>query len=302
MPNCIVLTIERNGLTEFNLEPPEPEPTNVEILESWGIKLAWYSEHRVWHIPGMGYITEILELEDEDVEHLTSRDQHAVEKKINEYGEHLMSHYLDDNVWESELGWYARHLDRIKGPTINVKLHETYDTWRLMEKIFDISLEEHEVDPEYVAWNDTIDMEMDWFKSEYIDGQSSRFEHLDGDKFVRGGRSGGWLVYDYGNTALTLGEATELRRVWEEVPDMVTTVAQEVVIRQWAWAFEDLWDGAVDDWYDRERDALIEAVRTNDFQAAKQHEENMKGDVMRHKPDMLDLVWTELDEEVSKQE
>jgi hypothetical protein len=285
-------------MTEFDFTPPEPEPTNIQILESWDIKPTWDKENRLWHLPGIGYLHEVLEMDEEELSLLTSRDLHAVEKAINSY-EWLMGAYLDNDVWESELGYYSRHMDRSRGPTINVKLHETYDIWRLLEKLFDVDLEEYEVDPEYVAWNDTIDNEMDWFKSEYIDGHGG-FEHLSSDKFVRGGRQGGWLVYDFGGTALTLGEACELRRVWADVPSMVTGVAQDVVARQWAWGFEKLWEDAVDEWRDREGNALVEAVDRGDLKAAQWHRENMKQTI--DMPDMFDLVWETLYEAVSEQE
>jgi hypothetical protein len=206
-------------------------------------------------------------------------------------------------VWERELGWYSRNLDNRRGPAINVKLHDTYQFWRLLEKIFDVDFEEHEVDPHYMAWNDTIEHEFEWFKTEYIDGHGGgeEYEYLDSDKFALAGRSGGWLVYDIGGRALTLGEACELRRVWEDVPSMVTDVAREVVARQWTWGFEDLWDKAVEEWAEREEEAVAEAVRTNDFEAAKRHQENLDADIEQHRPYMFEIVWEALYEAVSEQ-
>lgn len=282
-------------MTEFDLEPPAPEPTNIEILESWGIKPTWDKENRLWHLPGLGYLHEIIEMDEEDTLILTSRDRHAVEKALEDYGEYLMGHYLDQDIWEPVLGWYARHMDRTKGPAINVRLYDTYEAWRLLEKVFDVDLEEHDVDPEYVAYQDTVDHEMDWFRSEYIDGQFAEIYHLDSKKFQLAGRSGGWLVYDihsgnYDSGALTLGEATELRdKVWPDVPGMVRNVAHDIVVKQWSWAFEDMWTDAVDDWRDREQQAVLDAVERGDLKAAQWHRSNVAETI--DMPDMFDFVW-----------
>lgn len=293
--------LQQDSSTSFNLEPPEAKPSNMDILASWDIKPRWEKEDKLWYLPGLGYLHEILEMDEEELQRLTSRDRHAVNKALEDYGDYLGSCYLDDNVWQSELGWYARHMDRSRGPTINVKLYETWDLWRTMESIFGVSLEEHEVDPQYVAWNDSIEHEMDWFKSEYIDGEYPGYQHLDGDRFVRGGRSGGWLVYEI-NTALTLGAATELRKVWADVPSFVTECAREVVARQWAWGLEKLWDDAVDEWREREEETKSEAVRTNDIQAAARHQANLDERVHMFSPDFFDLAWEKLYEAVSDKE
>lgn len=279
-------------MTEFNLTPPEPEPTLTERLAALGITPTWDKTYRTWTLPGLmgvdpyptiGYLMD----EPEADEILTSRDRETVERIIdNTLDPEAIE--LDDDLWRDSLGYYSDHNDR--GPSINVKLHDTYDFWRILEKALDLDFEEYVIDAEYVIWTDVVDGEMDWFTGDVLPRD---YPDLDPKAFTRMGRSGGHLTYNIGSRPLTLAEADALRRLWEEIPDYVRGCAQEVVARQWAYALTDItWEKVVDEWRDGEMEAVADSVRTNDYAKAAWHQANLDAEIEWFgEEDAFNIVW-----------
>jgi hypothetical protein len=284
----------------IELTPPEPEPTLSDILEALSVKVAWNKDHRFWQF--LGLVTddniEILDpslgtlLDEEDADRLlSSRDRDTVLHIINTEilpGDLILAEDLSTNI----LDYYSSDYGRHRGPSINIKLHDTYGFWRIIEKGVDWEFpDDYEIDPQYVIWSDTIDWEWDYYMSTVIPEDHPA---LDTDKFMRLGRSGGHLVYDIRDHALSVPEAWDFMQLEKVAPKYVRYVAAEIVRNQAGSALYDHWLEELEEWQEREFDALQEAVRTNDHEAASRHQANLdaaRGQEFYDLAEAQDLMW-----------
>lgn len=283
----------------FDLTPPEETERPIDRLRKWGIAPVYMKEEKLWVLPGVemwgddvsiGYLMDD-QGDDETDKRLTSRDLEAVEHIINNILD-VPNFEIGQEIWRERLDRYADYANG--GPSVNVKLHDTYEFWQVMEKATGISIEEHEVDPEGWIWNDAIDHEMDWFTGTVLDN----YPALDTTKFMRMGRSGGHLVYDIGNSdssrCLTFAECEDLLRLWEEVPTLLRDIAMDIVGRLWSHVFNDSWEKQVDKWRKREQKAVAKCIRKGLFERAAWHQANLDAEAaITHwdYTDSFEFVW-----------
>lgn len=291
-------------MSEINLTPPEAEPTLTDMLEDLSVDIVWNKEEKIWQFEGLvtDWHTETPSLgtllADEDADKLlTSRDRDTVLRIVNE---DVLPGDLElaEELWTDIFNYYGDHPYR--GPSINVKLHATYDFWRAMEKGLGVELpEEPEIDPHGMIWNDTIDWEWDYYMETLIP-----MDHpaLDTDRFVRLGRSGGHLVYDVRH-GLSVPEAWDFMQLEKEAPKYVKYVAAEVVRNLAGHALFEMWERELEDWEDRESEAVAEAIRMNNFKAARRHQANLdavKGQEFFPLYEAQDLAWEAIQEYVDE--
>ena len=293
-------------MTEFDFTPPESEPTVIDMLAAVDVEPTWHKENRHWYFPGLvvGYgnynpsLGDLMQDEEFD-ERLNSRDRHAVDRIVNnELHEGELE--LDQSNVTDLLGWYSERRSNWSGPSANIKLHSTYNYWRQLQKALDVDFDEMWADSAYTIWGDTIDWEWEYYMDTVI---PEDYPRLDTGLFKRGGRSGGHLIYNVSGRGLTVGEAYDLLKLWEKVPEYLEYVAQEIVTNQFAYGLKRLAEEVIDEWREGEQDAVAEALRTKDFEAAAWHQSNLDAE-----KDWIDeecgrmIVWDVLeDEAVSEQ-
>lgn len=288
---------ERIGLTDdrydIDLTPPPEKLTILEELAEWDVELKWREYETDEAEPGRAYglwyltntYTENLfddwaigHLVDDPTEHLTSRDREGAAILINRELE-AEDINLRREAWEPDLGCYHGDGLRHAGPSINVKLHGIWEMNRQVEKALDIEFEEVDIEGT-IQW-ETVEWEMEWFKDTYL---PDKYPDLDVDRLGLFGRSGGHLVYDvyspdYDAWPLRLTEATQLRALFEEIPELVKGVEQQVTARLGSILVLQHWNLAVDEWRDGEEIAKTEALRTKDFVKATWHQENLDAEI-----------------------
>ncbi len=272
---------------DIDLTPPPEKLTILEELAEWDVQLTWQKPNE--DHGGLWYLTNtytenmfddwgIGHLVDDEDELLTSRDREAVTILINKKLE-AEDIQLRQSAWETEFGspYYGDHHHHA-GPAINVKLNGMWAMARQVEKAFDIDFED--VDPDGTIQWDTVEWELEWFKDTYL---PDNYPDLNPDSFGLFGRQGGHLVYDiysgdYDAWPLTLTEATQLRALFEEIPELVKGVEQQVTAHLGGILLLTLWNLTVDEWRDGEEDAKTEALRTKDFARAAWHQANLDGE------------------------
>jgi hypothetical protein len=259
-------------MSEINLIPPEPEPTVTDKLQALNIIPVWDGH---WRFPGLvtdyGDVVRLGELmDDEEADVLVKkRDRETVNRLVNGMDPELLE--VDEDTWRDIFDYYSE--GNYRGPSINVKLHDTYDYWRIVENGLGFEFpDEWEIDPEYQIWNDTIEQDWDWYMDTVI---PEDHPSLDPKKFMRLGRSGGHLVYDIGEHYLNVAEAWDFMQLEKVAPKYVRSECAEVVSRQAAYALIDRWEIELDEWRDGEEEAVAEAVRTNNLKKATWHQANI---------------------------
>lgn len=282
-------------MSSINLEPPTPEPTWSDKLEALGIEIKWNSVTRCWDFIGLtteydndaslGYLMQ----DEEANQRVTGRDRETVLRLINEVIDPNYLELSESLTWDI-FSYYSDGTNR--GPSINIKLHDTYDFWRIVEKELDYEFpDEYEIDPHYNIWNDTIEWEWDWFIGTLI---PEDYPHLDASQFMRLGRSGGHLVYDIYNRHLTVPEAWEFQQLEEAAPELVRGACAEIVHNMAAYALVDRWDAVHTEWLEGEEEAVADAVRAKDFEKAAWHQANRDAATSKEFFDMEDareIVW-----------
>ncbi len=288
---------------DIDLTPP-PEPlTILEELAEWGVELTWQKPTEDNPDGGLWYLTNtytenmfddwaIGHLVDDEDGQLTSRDREAVTILINKELE-AEDIQLRQSAWEPTLG-SPYHGDRHHhaGPEINVKLHGLYELARIVEKALDIDFED--VDPEGTLQWDTVEWEYEWFKTEWL---PDRYPELDPDRFGLFGRQGGHLVYnnydsDYDAWPLNLAEAVQLRALFEEIPELVKGIEQQVTAQLGGYRLMELHDKQVEKWREGEEEAKSECLRTNNFKRAAWHQDNIDAEIEWFDPtDGQDIIW-----------